>query len=137
MRVVVVGAGMVGSRFADELSRLDPTTEIDVLGAEPYEPYNRVLLTELLAGRADLAGLLLPRPTAARVHAARPALRIDRAGKVVHTADGDLPYDHLVLATGARALVIPVPGLRDALPRGAHVLRTLDDYVAVVDPLRT
>lgn len=135
MKVVVVGAGMVGSRFADELSRLDPTVEIDVLGDEPYEPYNRVLLTELLAGRADLAGLLLPRPSGARVHAGRPALGIDRARKLVRTVDGELPYDHLVLATGARALVIPVPGLRDgpstssgtALPRGAHVLRSLDD----------
>lgn len=127
MRLVVIGAGMVGSRFADELSRLDPTAEIDVVGAEPYEPYNRVLLTELLAGRADLAGLLLPRPSGARVHPGLPALGIDRTQKVVHTADGDLPYDHLVLATGARAFVIPVPGLRDGLPRGVHVLRTLDD----------
>ena len=127
MRVVVIGAGMVGSRFADELSRLDPRAEIDVLGDEPYEPYNRVLLTELLAGRADLAGLLLPRPSQARVHPGRPALEIDRAGKIVHTADGEFPYDHLVLATGARAFVIPVPGLRDGLPRGAHVLRSLDD----------
>ncbi|MGH3475051.1 MAG: FAD-dependent oxidoreductase [Aeromicrobium sp.] len=127
MKVVVIGAGMVGSRFADELSRLDPTAEIDVLGAEPYEPYNRVLLTELLAGRTDLAGLMLPAPSGARVHVGRPAVGIDRQKRVVDTADGDLHYDHLVLATGARALVIPVPGLRDGLPRGAHVLRSLDD----------
>jgi len=127
MKVVVVGAGMVGSRFADELTRLDPTAEIDVLGDEPYEPYNRVLLTQLLAGHADLAGLLLPRPSGARIHTGRPAIEIDRARKVVHTADGEYPYDHLVLATGAKALVIPVPGLRDGLPRGAHVLRSLDD----------
>jgi assimilatory nitrate reductase electron transfer subunit len=127
MKVVVVGAGMVGSRFADELSRLDPTAEIDVLGAEHYEPYNRVLLTQLLAGHADLAGLLLPRPSGVRIHTGRSALEIDRARKVIRTADGELPYDHLVLATGAKALVIPVPGLRDGLPRGAHVLRSLDD----------
>lgn len=127
MKVVVVGAGMVGHRFADELHRLDSTVEIDVLGAEPYEPYNRVLLTELLAGRADLSGLMLSTPSGARVHTGRPALEIDRAQRVVRTADGDLTYDHLVLATGARAMVIPVPGLRDGLPRGAHVLRSLDD----------
>src|SRR5687768_2991687 len=118
MNVVVVGAGMVGSRFADELSRLDPMAEIDVLGAEPYEPYNRVLLIQLLAGHADLAGLLLPRPSGARIHTGRSALEIDRARMVVHTADGELPYDHLVLATGAKALVIPVPGLRDGSGTG-------------------
>jgi assimilatory nitrate reductase electron transfer subunit len=126
-RVVVIGAGMVGSRFADELSRLDPTAEIDVLGAEPYEPYNRVLLTELLAGRTDLAGLMLPAPSGARVHVGRPAVAIDREQRVVRTAEAEFRYDHLVLATGARALVIPVPGLRDGLPPGAHVLRSLDD----------
>jgi assimilatory nitrate reductase electron transfer subunit len=127
MKVVVIGAGMVGSRLADELHRLDPSVEIDVLGAEPYEPYNRVLLTELLAGRADLSGLMLPQISGGRVHPGRPALEIDRAQRLVRTADGDLRYDHLVLATGARAMVIPVPGLRDGLPRGAHVLRSLDD----------
>ena len=127
MKIVVVGAGMVGHRFADELHRLDPTVEIDVLGAEPYEPYTRVLLTELLAGRADLSGLMLSMPSGARMHTGRPALEIDRAQRVVRTADGDLSYDHPVLATGARAMVIPVPGLRDGLPRGAHVLRSLDD----------
>jgi assimilatory nitrate reductase electron transfer subunit len=127
MKVVVVGAGMVGSRFADELSRLDSSAEIDVLGEETYEPYNRVLLTELLAGRTDLAGLTLPRPSGARIHVGRPALEIDRARRVVRTTDGDVSYDHLVLATGARAMVIPVPGLRDGLPRGAFALRSLDD----------
>lgn len=127
MRVIVVGAGMVGSRFADELHRLDGSIEIDVLGDEPYEPYNRILLTELLAGRTDLSGLLLPSPGGARVHPGRPAHEIDREQRVARTAEGDLPYDHLVLATGARALVIPVPGLRAELPRGVHVLRSLDD----------
>ncbi len=127
MRVVVIGAGMVGNRFADELSRLDATAEIDVLGDETYAPYNRVLLTELLAGRTDLSGLMLPVPSGARVHTGRPALEIDRVQRVVRTTEGDVPYDHLVLATGARAMVIPVPGLRDGLPRGVHVLRSLDD----------
>ncbi|MGH3457189.1 FAD-dependent oxidoreductase [Aeromicrobium sp.] len=127
MRVAVVGAGMVGNRIAEELHRLDPSVEIDVLGDEPYEPYNRVLLTELLAGRADLAGLTLSTPAGARVHTGRPALEIDRAARVVRTVEGDVHYDHLVLATGARAMVIPVPGLRDGLPRGAHLLRSLDD----------
>jgi assimilatory nitrate reductase electron transfer subunit len=59
-RVVVVGAGMVGHRFAEELHRLDPSVDITLLGEEEYEPYNRILLTELLAGRVDLAGLTMP-----------------------------------------------------------------------------
>jgi assimilatory nitrate reductase electron transfer subunit len=55
------------------------------------------------------------------------AVEIDRERQVVVTADGDFDYDVLVLATGARARVIDVPGLRDGLPRGVHVVRRLDD----------
>ncbi|MET0525767.1 MAG: FAD-dependent oxidoreductase, partial [Nocardioides sp.] len=129
MRVVVIGAGMVGNRFADELGRLAPQVDVDVLGEESYEPYNRVMLTELIAGRIDLAGLTLSTPDSGRVRvrAGAQALEIDRERRTVVTADGDFDYDLLVLATGARARVIPVPGLREGLPRGAHVVRRLDD----------
>lgn len=129
MKVVVIGAGMVGNRFADELSRLDPSIEIDVLGDESYEPYNRVLLTELLAGRVDLAGLALPLADGenVRLWQDEAAVEIDRDQCVVKTDWVDFPYDHLVFATGARARVIPIPGLRDGLPGGAHVLRNLND----------
>lgn len=129
MKIVVIGAGMVGNRFADELGRLAPHIDVDVLGEESYEPYNRVMLTELIAGRIDLAGLTLATPDSGRVRvrAGAQALEIDRARRAVVTAAGDFPYDALVLATGARARVIGVPGLRDGLPRGAHVVRGLDD----------
>lgn len=129
MKVVVVGAGMVGNRFADELGQLAPHVEIDLLGDEPYEPYNRVMLTELVAGRIDLAGLTLSRPASGRVRvrAGVRAQEIDRERRLVVTPDGDFAYDLLVLATGARARVLAVPGLRDDLPRGAHVVRRLDD----------
>ena len=129
MKVVVIGAGMVGNRFADELSRLDPSIEIDVLGDESYEPYNRVLLTELLAGRVDLAGLTLPLADGdnVRLWQDEPAVGIDRVRQIVHTDWMDFHYDHLVFATGAKARVIPIPGLRDGLPGGAHVLRNLND----------
>lgn len=129
MKIVVIGAGMVGNRFADELGRLAPHIDVDVLGEESYEPYNRVMLTELIAGRIDLAGLTLPTPDSGRVRvrAGAQAVEIDRERRIVVTADGDFSYDVLVLATGARARVIGVPGLRDGLPRGAHVVRRLDD----------
>lgn len=127
-RVVVVGAGMVGHRFTEELNRLDSSIDITLLGEEEYEPYNRILLTELLAGRVDLAGLTMAEhDSSVAVRLGAPALEIDRERKVVVTADGAVPYEHLVLATGARGRVIPVPGLRNGLPRGVHVLRSLND----------
>jgi assimilatory nitrate reductase electron transfer subunit len=130
-RVVVVGAGMVGHRFVDELVRADRTGrfEITLLGEEEYEPYNRILLSEVVAGRADLRALSLPLPDTERVTFWRgiAATGLDRESCEVLLADGSRrPYDRLVLATGARAFVPPIAGL-ESEPRHVHVLRTLDD----------
>ncbi|HET6167682.1 MAG TPA: FAD-dependent oxidoreductase [Marmoricola sp.] len=130
-RIVVVGAGMVGHRFADELVRSDRERrfEVDLVGAEEYEPYNRILLSDVLAGRSDLKAIGLPLPDARRVRFTRgvAAVRVDRAGRAVELSDGSRrSYDRLVLATGARAFVPPLAGL-EADPRHVHVLRTLDD----------
>ena len=116
-QVVVVGAGMVGHRFVEELVARDREHRFDVhlVGAEEYEPYNRILLTEVLARRCDVATLTLPRPPdRAVVRRGVSATAIDRAERTVHLDDGSvLDYDHLVLATGATAFVPPIRGLAD------------------------
>ena len=128
---------MVGTRFVDELLAADTRGcfEVTVLGAEQYEPYNRVLLSEVLAGRSDIASLQLPvRPgPRVRVHRGVTATSVDRERRLVTTADGDeYRYDFLVLATGARAHVPDLPGLNGERPSGVHVLRSVDDCRDVV-----
>lgn len=139
VKVVVVGFGMVGSRLVDELLRREPEAfDITVLGAEPYEPYNRVLLSDVVAGRTDVAAITMPLPDGARVSVLRgvTATAVDREARVVTADDGTAhPYDHVVLATGAAARIPPIPGLRRAdggLPAGVHALRTLDDAREIV-----
>jgi assimilatory nitrate reductase electron transfer subunit len=139
VKVVVVGFGMVGSRLVDELLRREPEAfDITVLGAEPYEPYNRVLLSDVVAGRTDVAAITMPLPDGARVSVLRgvTATAIDRESRVVTADDGTShPYDHVVLATGAAARIPPIPGLRRAdgsLPAGVHALRNLDDAREIV-----
>ena len=134
-RVVVVGAGMVGHRFAEELCRRDPAGRFDVrvVGAEAYEPYNRVLLSEVVAGRAAWRSLTLP-DLPARVESRRSvtAVSVDRESRTVLLDDGSAwGWDHLVLATGASAFVPPLAGLEEQ-PDHVHVLRDLDDVRAVV-----
>src|SRR3989337_2133705 len=141
VQVVVVGAGMVGHRFVEELVAQDRAHRFarHLVGGEEYEPYNRILLTEVLAKRSDVAALTLPRPPA-RVSVRRGvcATSLDRAERLVELDDGTaLRYDHLVLATGARAFVPPIEGLGgsdvgDEPPRHVHVLRTIDDCHDVV-----
>lgn len=129
-RVVVVGHGMVGSRFAHQLltyaDQAGTSVRTTVVGSEPHEPYNRLMLSEVVAGRASLGGLALPRHDD-RVTVLRgvAAQRLHRDRRVLSTDEGhEIPYDTVVLATGAEPAF---PG--DALTPGGGVrsLRTLDD----------
>ncbi|WP_214410937.1 FAD-dependent oxidoreductase [Sphaerisporangium fuscum] len=124
MRLVIVGNGMAGSRLASEVRRRDKDIEITVFGAETTRPYNRVLLSNVLAGTAGAEQVRLP------VHAEHLTARlgvtvtaIDREKRVVHAGDGTRePYDVLVLATGSEPVVPPVPGAGRAV-----AFRTMDD----------
>lgn len=132
MSIVVVGNGMAGSRFVTELRARDAEVPITVFGAESQQPYNRVLLSNVLAGvtKADHIGLVDPAWYAAHNVDTRPGVevvRIDRHERLVFASDGTVtPYETLVLATGSTAF-IPPPFLDPDLPKGALVFRTLDD----------
>ncbi|MBB1253310.1 FAD-dependent oxidoreductase [Streptomyces sp. OF3] len=129
--LVVVGHGMTGHRLVDGVRKRDTLGQwrVVVLAEERHPAYDRVGLSSYLAGksRADLtlAGpehLADPRLT---LRLGCPAVAVDRARRSVRTADGDtVRYDALVLATGSRPFVPPVPG-RDL--DGCFVYRTLDD----------
>jgi len=122
--VVVIGYGMAGARCAADLQAFGVKTT--VLGAEPHRAYNRILLSNLLAGKVDEAGVELPDPVT-DVRVGVTAVAIDRTAQAVSCSDGSVvPYEHLVLATGADAWVPPVPGLSASGDRVA-VFRTLDD----------
>ncbi|AVT33438.1 FAD/NAD(P)-binding oxidoreductase [Plantactinospora sp. BC1] len=130
-RVVIVGHGMAGARLAAELSARLGDAKITVLGAELHRAYNRIMLSSLLAGKVDESGVELAEAAGHGIDV-RPGVEVtavDRASRTVTTGQGDLiGYDHLVLATGGRALVPPLAGLdRERLPDRVAVFRTLDD----------
>ena len=117
-RVVIVGAGHAGFQLAASLRQGGFEGTITLLGEEPVLPYQRPPLSkDYLDGKIGL-DLLLMRPEAFyRDHridylAGTRAAEIDRAAKRLRLASGEqLDYDHLVLATGARNRVPPLPGI--------------------------
>ncbi|MEU1589307.1 FAD-dependent oxidoreductase [Micromonospora sp. NPDC005710] len=143
-RVVIVGNGMAGARLAGELHAREGDRKVTVLGAEPHRAYNRILLSTLLAGRIDEPDVELTEAAGHGVdrRSGVPVIAVDRPAREVRTGDGErIGYDHLVLATGARAVVPALPGLDPAnLPERVVPFRTLDDcrrILAAADGART
>ncbi|BCL13978.1 FAD-dependent oxidoreductase [Micromonospora sagamiensis] len=130
-RIVIVGYGMAGARLATELHARPGDRKVTVLGAEPHRAYNRIMLSTLLAGKVDERDVELTELAGqgVDVRAGVAVTAIDRAARTVRTATGEqLGYDHLVLATGSRAVVPPLAGLDpDRLPDRVVPFRTLDD----------
>ena len=117
-RVVIVGAGHAGFQLAASLRQGGFDGAVVLLGDEPVLPYQRPPLSkDYLDGKIGL-DLLLMRPEAFyRDHRidylpnARAA-EIDRTARQLRLATGEpLEYNHLVLATGARNRVPPLPGI--------------------------
>ena len=128
--VIVVGYGMAGARLASELHARDRTLPIIAIGAERHRAYNRILLSGVLAGKLNEAEVSLAEPTGRGLdlRLGVEVTGIDRRNRTVSTSDGaTLPYGHLVLATGGRAMVPPIDGLSEPLPERVAVFRTLDD----------
>lgn len=132
--LVIIGSGMAAARLVETLRRRGDRRSITLLGAERSLPYNRIMLSPLLAGEADWQQLIT-RPAAwyeqqsidLRLGAA--AIAVDRAQKVVRCADGaDLHYDELVFATGSRAAMPNIAGIE--LP-GVMAFRNFDDVTAL------
>jgi len=117
-RLVVVGTGMAGLAVVEEALRRRPAEDwrIVMLGEEPGPSYNRVLLSKLLArtcGPGELELRTLSWYAAHRVdlRGGCRADALDLDGRaVIDEAGIRHPYDALVLATGSRAFVPPIPG---------------------------
>lgn len=129
--LIIVGNGMAATRLADELSqRALGRYSIAVIGDEPCLAYNRVLLSPLLAGEIGGSEIELKpaqwwRARGVSTFYGRAVTAIDRADRTVTLSDGlVLPYGKLVLATGSRPLMPPVPGF--ALP-GVATFRDVAD----------
>ncbi|MGW5199632.1 NAD(P)/FAD-dependent oxidoreductase [Streptomyces spiralis] len=124
-RVAVVGAGMAGVQTAVALREQGFTGTVTLIGAEPHQPYDRPPLSKaVLLGKAEGSAFDVDFDSLAlELRLGCEALAVRPDAHVLDTSEGPVPYDVLVVATGAEP--IRLPGA-EGVP-GVHLLRTLDD----------
>ena len=122
MRHVILGAGPAGVVAAETLRGLDADASISILGDEPEPPYSRMAIPYLLSGGIEERGTHLRKrgdyfaERGIEVVRAR-AEKVDAKAKRVHLSGGKsktADYDKLLVATGARPLTPPIPGIDHA-----------------------
>jgi NADPH-dependent 2,4-dienoyl-CoA reductase/sulfur reductase-like enzyme len=130
VNIVVIGAGLTGANAVDELRRQGYRGDITLIGAEPHLPYERPPLSKgLLLGTAEPGSVLVHDRRWYADHQVdlrlgSPVTELDLDRRHVSVAGTPIPYDRLLLATGAspRRLSVAEPSNPDVV-----YLRTLDD----------
>ena len=136
-KLVVVGNGMAGARFVEEVIARGGADLFDfvMFGDEPYGNYNRILLSGVVSGTHEASDIFI-NPLAwyednnVTLHCGVRATAINRERKLVFGDGVVQKYDKLVMATGSSPLIPPIEGLKTAdggFKKGAFVFRTLED----------
>jgi len=131
--IVIIGAGLAGWTTAREFRKLDAVTPVVVITADSGDFYAKPTLSNAFAQKRTPAQLVTT-PAAKMVETLNVSLlphtrvlAIDTAARTVRTAQGDIGYGRLALATGATPIRVPLRG--DALDQMLSV-NTLDDFAA-------
>ncbi|WP_111638531.1 NAD(P)/FAD-dependent oxidoreductase [Marinomonas shanghaiensis] len=116
-RLVIVGAGMAGSKLAHDLQQAyGHRYQILLIGEEPHVGYNRIMLSSLLANEISHADMPLVdtqkmQDDGVLIRSNDPVMSLNLEAKILHLSSGQaIAYDQLVLATGSRASVLSIKG---------------------------
>lgn len=137
--IVVAGASLAALRGAEALRANGFAGRLILVGDEPHLPYDRPPLSKhVLTGEIAPDATTLPGvgTVEAEWRLGVAARGLDRAGRALVLADGArIPFDRLLIATGARARPWPKPG--EARLAGVHTLRSRDDAASLATTLAT
>ncbi len=137
MKLVVVGNGMAGMRTVEELLKIAPDMyDITVFGDEPYPNYNRIMLSPVLANEQTIDDIILnSREWYAEnnitLHTNARINKIDRTARIVTAENGvTAEYDRLLLATGSKPFILPIPGADLDGVLGYRDIKDTNDMIA-------
>lgn len=135
-KLVVVGNGMAAGRVLENLFERAPKAfDVTIFGAEPRVNYDRIMLSPVLSGEKRYDDIVIHDDDWYARHnvdlrRGETVASIDRRARTVGTLSGQvLSYDALLIATGSRPILIPVPGAE--LP-GVVAYRDFDDVKAML-----
>jgi nitrite reductase (NADH) large subunit len=138
-QLVVVGNGMAGVACVEQILKQPHDYEITIFGDETHVNYNRILLSLVLAGEKSADEIVINdrnwyQSNDIRARLGVKVVGIDRENRTILSDDGAVTeYDKLILATGSRAFIPPIPGVDK---KNVHVFRTLDDTGALLEKAR-
>jgi len=141
LKLVLIGNGLAGMRCLEDLLDMAPDRyDITVIGEEPWGNYNRIMLSPVLSGEKSFTEIMLHSADwyaekGIRFIAGDAAIAIDRSRKRVHTQKGEVvAYDRLILATGSKPFVPPIPGVE---LEGVISFRDIQDVNRMLDYCKT
>nr|WP_263323754.1 nitrite reductase large subunit NirB [Neobacillus sp. Marseille-Q6967] len=116
-KLVMIGNGMAGVRTIEELLKIAPNQfEVTIFGEEPYPNYNRIKLSNILQGDTNFEDIIINsldwyKENNIQLYTGETVNNIDTKEKKVYTDQGrEVQYDELIIATGSKSFILPIPG---------------------------
>ncbi|MFH0872982.1 MAG: FAD-dependent oxidoreductase [bacterium] len=134
LRQVIIGNSAAGLAAATAIRRQDPSSLLTIISEEDCPAYSRVLTTYYLKGKIERGQLQYRDLSFYGQRNIQPflghrALAIDVSRqRVLLDRGGPIPYDNLLIATGASPTFPPIPGIDH---QGVFGLRTIADAQAI------
>ncbi|WP_306812782.1 nitrite reductase large subunit NirB [Paenibacillus soyae] len=138
-KLILIGNGMAGVNVLEQLLKISNAFDISVYGDEPYPNYNRIQLSYVLEGSKTLDDIILNsrewyEENGIELHVGSRIVRIDTDKKLVYTSAGDAAeYDALIIATGSKPFILPIPG---AGKKGVIGFRDIADCQTMIEASR-
>ena len=138
MKHVIIGGSAAGVSAAETIRKHDKEADITVISDEAFPLYSRCLLTYLIAGAIDESKLCFKdknfyKDNKIKICLGQKAISLDRKKKkVILDNKTEVPYDKLIIATGASAKTVDIPGNNK---KGVFTVRTIDDARGIVKML--
>ncbi|MBV7506241.1 nitrite reductase large subunit NirB [Bacillus sp. sid0103] len=116
-KLVIIGNGMAGIRTIEEILKASTEPfEITIFGQEPYPNYNRIKLSNILQGDTNFEDIIITpldwyTENNIQLFMGEAVVKIDVENKrVVSDLGREVKYDDLIIATGSKSFILPIPG---------------------------